>query len=694
MINDVTITNRLLELRDVIAKYDHQYYELGASEISDEEYDDLRDKNDQLEKDFPHLILEDSPNKRVGSPSDGKDQAGKITHSRPMLSLNKVTKMTDLDRWYKKLPTEGPFYAPAIIMPKIDGLAVSLVYYEGILVSAATRGDGKQGQDVTENVKLIYEIPKILKHEIDLEVRGEIFMDHDTFFKLNEDLPEEDKYANPRNAAAGSLMQKDVKVTGERNLSFFAYDCDSTYSIPEMFGEGFSGRLGFLDHLEFNVVEHSYTSNPVVTLTNYSDVIDFRAQSPSFDGYRNKRLYEVDGIVIACEDLDLREKLGETSRAPRWAIAYKFPPKPAQTLLEGITCQVGRTGKIAPVAMLKPVEVGGAVVSRVTLHNDNYIKQYGIKVGDLVTVCRSGDVIPKIMKSETTEHSRDPFIFPTHCPSCGSELKIIGEHSFCVNEVMDCPAQRLQAFSHFVSRDCFNIDGLGERQLEKLLSQYSFRNFADIFKLAKILSNPELANAGEFKKQEIMRLCGWKELSVNNFIEAVQSSSSISLSRFIYSLGIPSIGQSNSERLATHYITIEDFMDDMIFGFPALDKSKDEVLGKAAKKDLALYGLKNYQFVKEITAVVSVQPMQDSSGTGPLNDKRFVLTGTFTGIKRKELATIIKSNGGEVASKISSKVDFLVAGEKAGSKLDQAIKMDIIVLSMEDLSDMLGGPIC
>lgn len=687
MINDVSVTNRLLELRDVIAKYDHQYYTLGKSEISDEEYDDLRDSNDQLEKDFPHLILKDSPNLRVGSsldigPTDGTDKAesGKITHPKPLLSLNKITKMTDLDRWYKKLPTEGPFYAPAIIMPKIDGLAVSLVYKKGMLTSAATRGDGKVGQDVTANVRSMNSIPACLCEEIDIEVRGEIFMDSESFDLLNGSLVGDDKYSNPRNAAAGALMAKDPAIAGKRNLSFLAYDSD--YICSEL-----SDRFFLLSKLGIPVVEFSHTTNPVVTLTNYSDVIDFKAQSPAFDGYRNSREYEVDGIVITCNDMELREKLGETSRAPRWAIAYKFPPKPAKTILKDIICQVGRTGKIAPVAILEPVEVGGAVVSRVTLHNDNYIKEYGIKVGDLVTVCRSGDVIPKIMKSETTDKSESSYEFPSVCPSCGSKLEVIGEHSFCTSEVMDCPEKRLQAFSHFVSRDCFNIDGLGERQLEKILNEYNFKNFSMLFEMLPVLKKDDHPD-----KHKIMKLCNWKELSVNNFIESVTSSRTVSLSRFIYSLGIPSMGLNNSERVANHYVSVDKFMEDMIFGFPSA--TNEDVLGSSALKDMSLYGLKYYDFVQKLLSHLSVTPMEVSAGSGCLKDLRFVITGSFEELKRSEIAALIKENGGSVSTGISSKIDFLVAGDKAGSKLDKAIKLDITVLSIYDLSDMMGRPIC
>ena len=534
----------LLRLAERIAHHDRLYHGEDAPEISDAEYDMLIARNNALETAFPELIRPDSPSQRVGSMVSGN--FGKVRHAQPMLSLSNGFSADDIGDFVTRIRkflslTETDDLA-FTAEPKIDGLSLSLRYESGHLVQAATRGDGSEGEDVTANIRTISAIPKILHGtppEI-LEVRGEIYMDRKDFLALNAD--QEGKggkiFANPRNAAAGSLRQKDTSITGSRNLAFFAY------SMGEVSAPVAATHNEFLTALR----DFGFLVND---LSQHCHALDEMLATYDFIGSQRAALgYDIDGVVYKVDRHDYQERLGQVARAPRWALAHKFPAEQAETIINKIDIQVGRTGALTPVARLSPVTVGDVVVSNATLHNEDEIERKDIRIGDHVIIQRAGDVIPQVVRVlvEKRPHDARKFIFPDSCPICGSDaIRPEGEAVRRCSGGLACPAQLVEQLKHFVSRDAFDIEGLGARQIEQFLELDWVKTPADIFRL-------------ENRRDDLATLDGYGEKSLDNLFTSINARRKIGLERFIYALGIRQVGQATSRLLALHYGDLEMMM--------------------------------------------------------------------------------------------------------------------------------------
>lgn len=668
-----------------IRRHDALYYQQDEPEISDAKYDALRRDLEALEQKHPDLIQSDSPTQNVGAaPAQGFK---KVQHAVPMLSLSNVFSEEDvqgfLDKIRRFLGLEESDSIELIAEPKIDGLSCSLRYEDRKLVQAATRGDGAEGEDITENIKTIKEIPQELPDDAPdvLEVRGEVYMRRSAFVKLNEDLAEQGKkiFANPRNAAAGSVRQLNPKITAGRPLGFFGY------ALGEV-SEGFAST-----HEEirkklsvWNIPETPYIlcRDLEAVIKNYNKLLQDR---PDLD-------YEIDGIVYKVNRLDWQERLGFVSRAPRWATAHKFPAERAVTKLLGIDIQVGRTGALTPVARLEPITVGGVVVSNATLHNEDEIKRKDVRIGDYVTVQRAGDVIPQItgVLSEKRDGSQKEFIYPDHCPVCGSiAIREEGEVVRRCTGGLICEAQGVERLKHFVSRLAFDIDGLGAKIIEEFWTDQLIRKPADIFTLEQ--RNRE--SLTPIRARE-----GWGDLSEKNLFEAINTRRKIPLNRFIYALGIRQIGEATAKRLASVYSTFENLQ-------AAMDQAQDreseayaellsiEDIGPSVTDDLLGFFAEehNKEVLRDLMAQLTITPFEapktsDSAVTG----KTVVFTGTLTRLTRAEAKARAESLGAKVAGSVSKKTDYVIAGEDSGSKLKKAQELGVEVLSEQAWLDLIA----
>jgi len=669
------VATELAGLAAEIARHDALYHGQDNPELTDADYDRLVARNRQLEAAYPELIRADSPTMRVGTPLSGSNNAGhfgKIKHARPMLSLNNGFSDEDIidfvTRVRKFLSLPDDAVAEFVAEPKIDGLSLSLRYESGHLVQAATRGDGSEGEDVTANINRVDAIPKILTGTPPaiLEVRGELYMNRDDFLVLNSQQQDQGGrlFANPRNAAAGSLRQKNADITARRNLQFFAY------SIGEASAEIAPTHWAFLAALRgfgFAVNDLSAKS-PTVDglLATYAKIGQNRLDLP----------YDIDGVVYKIDRHDFQARLGQVARAPRWALAHKFPAEQAETTISAIDIQVGRTGALTPVARLQPLSVGGVIVSNATLHNEDEIARKDIRIGDRVVVQRAGDVIPQIVRviPEARTGKETKFLFPDSCPICGADaIRPAGEAVRRCRGGLKCAAQLFEGLKHFVSRDAFDIEGLGARQIEQFIELGWITSPADIFALASY-------------KDAMAQLDGYGDVSIAKLLAAIDSRRQIGMERFIYSLGIRQVGQATARLLALHYGEMDQMMT-------ALNPDADLLAAHAALVDIDQIGAAMaddiisflctpdlYQIVQKLLDVVTVLPPDRPVNNSPVSGKTIVFTGTLENMSRAEAKAKAESLGAKVSGSVSAKTDFLVAGADAGSKAKKAAALGVDVL--------------
>ena len=670
------VATELAGLAAEIARHDALYHGQDNPELTDADYDRLVARNRQLEVAYPELIRADSPTMRVGTPLSGSTNAGhfgKIKHARPMLSLNNGFSDEDIidfvTRVRKFLSLPDDAVAEFVAEPKIDGLSLSLRYESGHLVQAATRGDGSEGEDVTANINRVDAIPKILTGTPPaiLEVRGELYMNRDDFLVLNSQQQDQGGrlFANPRNAAAGSLRQKNADITACRNLQFFAY------SIGEASAEIAPTHWAFLAALRdfgFAVNDLSAKSQTVDgLLATYAKIGQSRLDLP----------YDIDGVVYKIDRHDFQARLGHVARAPRWALAHKFPAEQAETTISAIDIQVGRTGALTPVARLQPLSVGGVIVSNATLHNEDEIARKDIRIGDRVVVQRAGDVIPQIVRviPEARTGKETKFLFPDSCPICGADaIRPAGEAVRRCRGGLKCAAQLFEGLKHFVSRDAFDIEGLGARQIEQFIELGWITSPADIFALASY-------------KDAMAQLDGYGDVSIAKLLAAIDSRRQIGMERFIYSLGIRQVGQATARLLALHYGEMDQMMTalypdaDLLAAHAAL-VDIDQIGAAMADDIISFFSTPDlYQIVQKLLGVVTVLPPDRPVNNSPVSGKTIVFTGTLENMSRAEAKAKAESLGAKVSGSVSAKTDFLVAGADAGSKAKKAAALGVDVLN-------------
>ena len=657
----------LARLAAEIAAADRAYHEHDAPEITDAAYDALRRRNAEIEARFPHLVRADSPGRRVGgAPSGG---FAKVAHIVPMLSLGNAFGAEDFAEFCERARRFlGLKEALAFVAePKIDGLSISLTYEDGVLVRGATRGDGAEGEDVTANLRTIASVPARLhgRAPARIEIRGEVFMTKADFLALNEaqEAAGQKLFANPRNAAAGSLRQLDARITAGRRLSLFAYAMGhSSARVAETHWE----YLARLSAWGFQV-------NPLSRhLASEAEAAAFQA---GIGAARAGLAYDIDGVVYKVDDLGLQERLGYVGREPRWAIAWKFPAEQATTLLQDIAIQVGRTGALTPVAQLQPVNVGGVLVTRATLHNEDEIARKDVRVGDTVVLQRAGDVIPQIVSVVLEKRPPDSvaYVFPDTCPVCGSAaLRPPGEVVRRCTGGLTCAAQAEERLVHFVSRAAFDIEGLGDKTVREFIAAGLLRGPADIFAL------PD-------HEQEIAAREGWGETSARNLSRAIEARRTIALSRFIYALGIRRIGEANAKLLARHYGSFGNWRDQMkaavaIGSDARIDLSSIVGIGPAIAEELAEFFAepRNIATLDELNRLLTIEDaVVPAAAEGALAGKSIVFTGTLTTMTRPEAKALAERLGAKVSDSVSKRTDLVVVGEDAGSKAKKAAELGV-----------------
>lgn len=655
---------RIDELKKEIKRHNRLYYTAGKPEISDAKYDEMMKELKGLEKKHPECVSPDSPTQTVGAPVP--DKFAKVRHVLPMLSLESVNTEEDAEHFGRTCEKELGFHPEFMCEPKLDGLSIELVYENGIFARGATRGDGVVGEDVTLNLKTIPSVPRNLKgRNIPrlLAVRGEVMMHIKDFHELNKRQTEQglEAFANPRNAAAGSMRQLDYRITAARKLHVYCYQ------ILEMSGTVPGTQKGSLEALG----ELGFMISPGAgTCENIKEVIAYHHK---MEKNRDELNYEIDGVVIKVNAIKDQEKLGMRTTNPRWAVAYKFEPRKEVTRVEDIVVQVGRTGVLTPVALLQPVEVGGVTVSRATLHNMDQVKKLGVKIGDYVKVQRAGDVIPYI--SEVIERKRSgkekDFRMPPKCPICGAPIEKEDVFYRCPAG-LSCPGQLKEAINHYASKDAADIEGFSDKTVALLYEKGLIKGVADIYTL---------------RREELLKLEGWKEKKTDNLLAAVERSKNVSLDRFIFALGINNVGRHIALLLAEKFGSLDKLKN------AAAEELMDvkEIGPEIAESITAFFGEKKN--VSEIDRLIRngvKVGAKARTGKGKLQGKRIVFTGSLKTLSRSEAQKLVESEGGEAASSVSSSVDFVVAGEEAGSKLDEARKKGIRIITEEEFKKLIS----
>ncbi len=679
--------DELERLAAEIARHDEAYHREDAPVISDADYDALRRRNDEIEAAFPDLVLANSPSQRVGAAPSEK--FSKVRHAVSMLSLGNAFADEDVHefvariRRFLKLADDEVVEVTA--EPKIDGLSISLRYENGRLVQAATRGDGQEGENVTRNVETIRDVPRTVSGNDFpgvFEVRGEIYMSHADFAKLNEAQEQAGGkvFANPRNAAAGSLRQLDASITASRPLRFFAYAWGQVDRLP---ADSQRGVLDAFDRWGFPV-------NPLTALCTSVD--ELLAHYHRIEEQRAELGYDIDGVVYKVNRLDWQERLGFVSRSPRWAVAHKFAAEKATTVLEGIDIQVGRTGALTPVARLKPVTVGGVVVSNATLHNEDEIVRKDIRIGDTVTIQRAGDVIPQVLGHLPDKRPADAveYVFPTTCPACGSHaVREVNEKTGKVDAVrrctggLICPAQRVERLKHFVSRNAFDIEGMGDKVIQEFYDDGLIQSPQDIF----TLKARDERSLKKLKDRE-----GWGGTSAGNLFAAIDERRTIGLDRFIYSLGVRHVGETTGRTLARSYGTAEQFLDAMAAAQDHASEAYADLvnidgIGDVVARAVAEFFAEphNLSVVKELVDDhLDIQPLEAVDTGSPVSGMTIVFTGALERMTRDEAKAMAERLGAKVAGSVSKKTNLVVAGPGAGSKLKKATELGVEVISEDD----------
>ncbi|WP_018249230.1 NAD-dependent DNA ligase LigA [Orenia marismortui] len=657
------IENRVDELRKKIRKHNHYYFVLDGPQISDREYDKLMQELIQLEEEHPELITQDSPTQRVGG--EAIDEFNKVEHEIPLLSLAKSFSEEELREFDKRIKKEVDASFNYVVELKIDGLSASLIYRDGLLVQGATRGNGRVGEDVTHNIKTIKSIPLRLDQELNLEVRGEVYFPKDRFVELNQRREEsgEEKFANPRNAAAGTLRQLDPKIAANRPLDIFIYD--SAYIERESFNLH-NKRLEYLQKLGFKLNQEYKLCD------NIDEVISYCQE---WTEKRNELNYEIDGIVIKVNNLALRDQLGSTAKHPRWAMAYKFPAQQKETQIKDVEITVGRTGSLNPTAILEPILLDGSVVSRATLHNQDEIDRKDIRIGDKVIVQKAGDIIPQVVRvlKEKRTGQEEKFEIPKHCPVCGAEaVRLEGEVVIsCTGGA--CPAQLREEIIHFVQRNAMNIEGVGPSLIQQLLDNDLIQDVADLYYL---------------KKEELMNLDRMGEKSSQNVIAALEKSKDNSLAQLIFGLGIRHVGSRVGQVLAQNYKDIDAIAQADEEELSAIN----EIGPKIAQSIVSYFDQEqNLNIIKKLKEAGVNLESQTSNIEKTLEAKKIVVTGKLEDFTRKEAKTAITNLGGRVTSSVSKNTDYLVVGENPGSKYDKAQEIGVSILNEAEFKDLIGS---
>lgn len=656
---------RAAELRQQIAHHDHRYYVLDAPEISDADYDRLMRELIGLEEKFPSLASPDSPTQRVGGVPAEKFE--KVIHRLPMLSLSNVFDDGEIaefdERIRRLLEVEAVDY---VCEPKLDGLAIELIYEHGKFVQGATRGDGTVGEDVTRNLRTLRNLPLALRDGAParVEVRGEVFIKKQDFLKLNQRREEagDPVFANPRNAAAGSLRQLDPKVTASRPLSVFVYE------LGEWTGEPFATHLDKLKWL-------GAVGLPVNPLNRPAQGLDeVREAYVAIQARRHQLPYDIDGMVVKVDEEDLRKRLGQVSKSPRWAVAYKFPPEEEETVVEDIEVNVGRTGALTPVAFLAPVKVGGVTVSRATLHNEDELRRKDVRIGDHVLVRRAGDVIPEVIRVLTEKRTGEEraYAWPTECPIC--HAKAVREEDGAITRCtgMSCPAQLQAGLRHFASRPAMDIDGFGDKLCAQLVETGKVKTFADVYRLTF---------------EDLLSLDRLAEKSAENLREALTRSKHTTLRRFLYALGIRHVGEATAKALAEHFRDVR-----RLYEASEEDLLAVKDVGPAMATEIAAFfhEPQNQAVIDQLLALgVHPEPPAEVK-QGPFFGKTVVLTGGLGNLSREQAKEEIERRGGKVSGSVSKKTDFVVAGEGGGSKLKKATELGVRVIDEQAFLALLN----
>ncbi len=688
-IADITEEQAKIELEKIakeMAKADIAYYQNDEPYLTDAQYDELKQRNIELEAAFPHLVREDSPSRKVGAPL--QSGFGKVKHVFPMLSLGDVFSIEEVEDFVagvkRFLSMDGDI--DFMCEPKIDGLSFTARYENGIFVKGATRGDGSVGEDITANLRTIKQLPQKIEGDVPdiLEVRGEVYMSKADFLALNQKNEAEGKkiFANPRNAAAGSLRQLDPNVTKERNLSLFAY------TWGEVSNRFWTSQADFFEHLKI----WGFPTNPNNKLCHsiqdidkfFNNLMQIRASLP----------YDIDGVVYKVNDTVLQERLGFLTRTPRWAIAHKFPAEQAITTINNIRVQVGRTGALTPVADLEPVNVGGVLVSHATLHNEDEIKRKDIRIGDSVIIQRAGDVIPQVVgviKEKRPENCPE-FVFPSVCPECGAHA--VREEDEAVRRCtggLTCPAQAIERLKHFVSRDAFDIEGLGSKIIETFYNEGIIKNPVDIFTLQEKNSGSEDDLFSQSRGLQLEKREGWGRKSIENLFAAIRQKQTMPLARFIYALGIRQVGTATARLIAQNFISWKNFSEEM------QNKNTEKLLsidgiGTSMAQDIVEFfdEQHNLKTIDELLKYVTVEDFAEVINySSPLAGKTIVFTGTLTSMGRAEAKAKALSLGAKVAGSVSKNTDYVVLGADAGSKAQKAAELNVTTLSEEEFLRLL-----
>ena len=667
----VKVQKEIEKLREEIRRHEHLYYVKDEPEISDAAFDKLVNRLKELETEYPQLLTPDSPSVRVGgAPREG---FATVKHARPMLSLDNAFSYDALRDWDRRVREgAGRQDIEYIAEHKFDGLSISLQYEDGMLVRGVTRGDGTTGEDVTPNVKTIRSIPlrvdagtlKKLKLRADFEVRGEVMMTRKSFEAMNRQQEETGGkiFVNPRNAAAGSVRVLDPSITAQRRLDFFAYYLYVEGRVP--FAKH-SETLLALKQLKFRASDDWKLCDGIDAVVKYCE---------SWDAKREKLPYEIDGVVIKVNSTPLQNELGFTAKAPRWAIAYKYPARQEQTVVNDIIVQVGRTGTLTPVAVLEPVQVGGVTVSRSTLHNMDEIERLGVEIGDTVLIERAGEVIPHVLKVVKEGAHRRPFHVPKQCPECGSKIhKVEGEVAYrCVNAA--CPAKRRESLLHFAGRHAMDIDGLGEKVVDQLVEKGMAKDVADLYSL---------------KLEDVAELQRMGEKSAQNLLDEIEASKKAGLDRLIFALGIPFVGERTAQLLTERFSSIEELAS-------ATEEELYEVAEvgpKVASGILEFFSEPaNRQLLKKLEKA-GVRPRAEKRvlKSNKLAGKSFVFTGGLANRSREEAGALVGQHGGKVSGSVSKKTDYVVVGTDPGSKYDKAKELGVTILSEAEFEKLIGA---